>query len=95
MNDNTVFEKNRHDFEKNMHDFIGIEVQAGLTFAETALSNPKYRQVDTAEARKGYDTALRFIAEAQERFPEHPVSSSSIEGLEKLKQMLRGLGENL
>jgi hypothetical protein len=94
MDENRIAENNLRDFERNMHDFISVEVQAGLTFAEVALSNPKHRQEDTVKARKGYDTALRFIAKAQERFPEHPVASSSMERLEKLKQLLKQLGEH-
>jgi hypothetical protein len=57
--------------------------------------SPKYRHEDTAKARKGYDTALRFIAEAWQRFPDHPVCSSSMQGLEKLKERLKELGEHL
>lgn len=95
MKDDKIFENNQQDFEKNMHDFIGIEVQTSLTFAEIALMNPNYRAEDRGHARKGYDTALRFIAEAQARFPDHPVSARSLEGLEKLKQMLKELGEHV
>lgn len=93
MGENTIFLKNRHDFEKNMHDFIGTEVRTSLTFAEIALSQPKHRQEDTANARKGYETALRLVAEAREKFPDHPISPISLEGLEKLRQMLEHLGE--
>lgn len=80
-------------FENNMHDFIRNEVHVGLTFADTALSRPEYRDEDTVKAREGYDTALRFIAKARGRFPDRPISSSSLEELEKLKQMLEQLGE--
>ncbi len=45
-------------------------------------------------ARKGFATALRFIAEVRERFPEHPIASSDLKGLEKLKPMLETSGNN-
>jgi hypothetical protein len=93
MNENTMFLQNVHDFEKNMHAFIRIEVETSLTFAEIALSRPEHRKEDTAKAREGYETALRFIAEARVRFPNHPVSSSSLEGLQRIQQMLEQLGE--
>jgi hypothetical protein len=95
MDENRIAENNLRDFERNMHDFISVEVRTGLTFAEIALSNPKHRQEDRLKARKGYDTALRFISEARERFPAHPVSSSSMKGMEKLKQVLKQLGERV
>jgi hypothetical protein len=33
--------------------------------------------------------------EARERFPDHPVSCRSLEGMAKLKQMLKQLGERV
>jgi hypothetical protein len=72
-----------------------VEVQTSLTFAEIALNSPKHRQEDRVKARRGYDTALRFIMEARERFPDHPVSCRSLEGMAKLKQMLKQLGERV
>lgn len=95
MSQNETFIKNAHEFEKSIHGFIAAEVNTSLTFAEIALTttDEMQRQEDRTNARKGYETALRFIAEAQEKFPDHPIAASSLEGMKKLKRMLDQLEE--
>jgi len=95
MDANTVFANNARDFEKNMHEFIATEVQTSFTFAGIAntTTDEIRKRRDAAKARVAYDSALRFIAEAREKFPKHPIASSSLDGMEKLKQLLERLGE--
>lgn len=92
----TITDQHR-TFEKNMRDFISVEVQTSLTFATSALkAEDKVRRAqEISHARKGYDTALRFMAEARQRFPSEPVPSETIQGLQNVRRMLKELGEEL
>lgn len=96
MDQTSAFLSNQHQFEKNIRDFIRIEVATSTTFATIALDSddPGRKREDTQKARKGYDTALHFIAEAKKRFPDNPLSSETLEKLHQLKNMLIKLGEH-
>ena len=97
MDQNKTFENNVHELETIFIGFITAEVNASLTFADIALrtTDEVRGQVDTANARKGYETVLRFIAEARERYPDHCIAARSFEGIKKLKRMLGQLEKGL
>ena len=85
-------------FRTNLFNFIFVEVKVSLSFAAAALDAASHedleqRDVNRGRARKGYDTAQRFLAEAGQRFPEMPVSKDVLDGLEALKAQLTALGE--
>jgi hypothetical protein len=97
MDQNIAFQNNRQAFEDNMHDFIHIEIETSITFATAALqsNDPVRTRQDTINARKGYETACRYISEAQQRFPERPISPAATKGIQQLKGMLQRLGEQV
>jgi hypothetical protein len=86
------------NFRTNLFNFIIVEVKVSLSFTAAAFDaasheDPEQRDSNRARARKGYDTAQRFLAEAAQRFPEMTVSKGVLEGLEALKAQLTALGE--
>ena len=74
-------------------DFLQTELETSLTFAEAALSaayDMEKRERDRANARKGYDTILRF----SRKYPIQPSAAEDFaERLGHLKSALHTLGE--
>jgi hypothetical protein len=59
-----------------MFEFVETEVKTSLTFATLALEAGEDAEKcarNTANARKGYETALRFLQEARHRFTLHDI----------------------
>lgn len=73
-------------------EFLLTELKTGLTFAKIALhsTSPDKVSRNTANARKAYDTALRFLSSAESTEDD----SRNIDKLvAKLKSQLQELGE--
>ncbi len=81
------------ELRKTAANFLLIELEASLTFAEAALSavnNVAKRERDRANARKGYDTLLRF----SRQFNVPPSAEQYFaDKLRHLKSVLEVLGE--
>ena len=72
--------------------FLKTELQTGITFADVALTARYADKVERnkANARKAYDTALRFLEKTR------PECASQLETLIKhLRSKLEALGESL
>lgn len=70
------------------------ELQTGITFADLALTakHDDRRERNTAQARKAYDTALRFMGTLSAT-PE--VAGELKDRLEHLSAQLKKLGETI
>lgn len=77
-------------------DFLLTELDTGLTFARLALAarsdNPQKRERNRKNARKAYDSLLRFQARTAFSSPE---KTRLEEGKKELRAALRSLGEKL
>lgn len=83
-------------FNRISIDFLFTELSSGFTFAGVALSalpgDRERIERNTHNARKAYDTILRF----QERtFMRDAEKVRLAEGLDELKKALRSLGEKV
>jgi hypothetical protein len=81
-------------YESSSVEFLFTELQSGMTFAELVFSakpgQPDKREVDTINARKAYDTILKFRSRTALSQDE---SKRLADGLEDLKEQLRKLGQ--
>jgi hypothetical protein len=85
----------REQFENTMVQFIYSELETGITFASLALDSQtdEKRQRNRQNARKAFDTARHFL---KQRAVEEIVAQPDLqERLNKLKQLLRELGEKV
>ncbi len=77
-------------------DFLLAELKTGMTFAKLALSAPDYDRVkierDTRNARKAYDSFLRFRRRVNLTDAENTELQTAAD---QLKQALRNLGEKI
>ena len=77
-------------------EFLLTELKTGLTFASLALSAPDYDRAkierDTRNARKAYDSYLRF----RDRVNLTDAERTELQNVaDELKQALRSLGEKI
>lgn len=76
--------------------FLLTELKTGLTFAKLALSAPDYDRArierDTRNARKAYDSFLRFRGRVDLTDAENTQLQTVAD---QLKQALRSLGEKI
>jgi len=72
--------------------FLKTELETGITFANLALSATDERKVarNTANARKAYDTAMKFMVGASLGADDSALLDPR---LEKLRRQLVALGE--
>ena len=75
-------------------DFLKNELQTGITFADLALSakHDDRRERNKANARKAYDTALRFMSTLS---PTPETTTELNDRLEHLRHQLKQLGETI
>ena len=75
-------------------DFLKNELQTGITFADLALTakHDDRRERNKANARKAYDTALRFIDTSS---PTPEITAELKHRLEHLRAQLKELGETI
>lgn len=85
----------RRQFERNREDFILAEIESGITFARLAVDARDAQRADRSvkNARKAYETAVRFLQERQ--LDDQEVHDKIAAGLASLKQHLLELGEKL
>lgn len=74
--------------------FLKTELQTGITFADIALSAkyPDKLKRNAANARKAYDTALKFMAKSSEK---SRFKATLDQLVERLRSKLRELGEDV
>lgn len=75
-------------------EFLKCELQTGITFADLALTakHDDRRERNRANARKAYDTALRFMG----TLSPAPESTAELKHLiERLRAQLKRLGETI
>ena len=79
---------------KLVESFLQTELRTSITFAQAALSagdNSDKRERNQANARKGYDTLVRFTR----KFSLSPSSASDFaDDLQRLKSLMQSLGES-
>lgn len=75
-------------------DFLKNELQTGITFADLALSarHNDRRERNKPNARKAYDTALRFMSTDS---PTPNITAELKDRLEHLRDQLKQLGESI
>jgi hypothetical protein len=80
--------------EQMKFEFLRTEIMTGLTMSKVALEADQQDKVDRnrANARKAYDTALRFLATASLTNDEAQELKTK---LAQLKSALRRLGEEV
>jgi hypothetical protein len=75
-------------------DFLKNELQTGITFADLALTakHDDRRERNKANARKAYDTALRFM---DTHSPTPEITTELKDRLKHLRDQLKKLGESI
>ena len=75
-------------------NFLKNELQTGITFADLALTarHEDRRERNKANARKAYDTALRFMSTGS---PTPKITAEMEDRLEHLRAQLKKLGETV
>ncbi len=75
-------------------EFLKNELQTGITFADLALTakHDDRRERNKANARKAYDTALRFMGTL---YPTPRITEDLTDLLERLRGQLKKLGETV
>jgi hypothetical protein len=82
------------DLQEVSAEFVKTELQTGITFADLALSakHKDRRERNTANARKAYDTALRFMDTVS---PTPEIDADLNDRLQHLRAQLEKLGETI
>ena len=81
------------EFDEVLRRFVEAEIGLALTFAEMALARTdEGRSRNAQSALRGYQTAMRFLQQSFEKFPDKPIPQSLTEDIQKLRDMLTVLG---
>jgi hypothetical protein len=82
----------RDELNQRSADFLKVDVETALTFSTIAMQtyDPARKQRNRKNARKGYDTILRFMS----KVPLGEEDAHYLSGrLQQLKSNLQNLGE--
>jgi hypothetical protein len=82
----------RDELDRKSADFLKVDIETALTFSRIALqsNDPDRKQRNRKNARKGYDTILRFLPKVPLETEDRDYLSTQ---MQELKANLQNLGE--